>query len=146
MITLTIQLQRHRSRHVSGIPNNLYRGSDDVPRQGFSFDLNLHAHLEANVAQPFPVLTDTMVRLLLGCTVDLINPTFKVVMLAFQKVRIGIHINILTIPDNTPSAIRTVTPRRQRRQPRIMYLSQSLLAVAMTFVLGLWFGANQPIF
>jgi hypothetical protein len=28
-----------------------------------------------------------------------------------------------------------------------VYLSQSLLAVAMTFfVLGLWFGANQPIF
>jgi hypothetical protein len=42
MIPLTIQLQRHRSRHVSGIPNNLCRGSDDVPRQGFSFDLNLH--------------------------------------------------------------------------------------------------------
>jgi hypothetical protein len=42
MIPLTIRLQRHRSRHVSGIPNNLYHGSDDVPRQGFSFDLNPH--------------------------------------------------------------------------------------------------------
>jgi hypothetical protein len=141
-----IRPQRHRSQHVSDIPNDLYRGSDDAPRQGFSFDLNLHAHLEANVAQPFPALTDTMVRLL-SCTVDLINPAFKVVMLAFQKVRIGIHINMFTIPDNTPSAIRTVTPRRQRRQPRITYLSQSLLAIAMTFfILSLWFGANQPIF
>ena len=45
-----IRPQRHRSQHVSGIPNDLYRGSDDAPRQGFSFDLNLHAHLEANVA------------------------------------------------------------------------------------------------
>ena len=31
-------------------------------------------------------LTNTMVRLLVGCTVDPINPGFKVVMLAFQKV------------------------------------------------------------
>jgi hypothetical protein len=38
---------------------------------------------------------------------------------------------MLTIPDNTPSAISTVTPRRQRRQPRITYLSQSLLTVAI---------------
>jgi hypothetical protein len=45
-----IRPQRHRSQHVSGIPNDLYRGSDDAPRQGFSFDLNLFAQLEANVA------------------------------------------------------------------------------------------------
>jgi hypothetical protein len=51
------------------------------------------------------------------------------------------------IPDNAPSVMRTVIPRRQRRQPRVTYLSQSLLAVAMIFfILGLWFGANQPIF
>src|SRR5436305_2988067 len=39
-----------------------------------------------DLAQPFPVYTNTIVRLLLGCTVDSINPGFKVVMLAFQKV------------------------------------------------------------
>jgi hypothetical protein len=39
-----------------------------------------------DLAQPFPVLTNTMVRFLLGYTVDPINPGFKVVMLAFQKV------------------------------------------------------------
>src|SRR5271155_4130630 len=48
--TAPIRPQRHRSQHVSGIPNDLYRGSDDAPRQGFSFDLNLHAQLETNVA------------------------------------------------------------------------------------------------
>jgi len=48
--TAPIRPQRHRSQHVPGIPNDLYRGSDDAPRQGFSFDLNLHAQLETNVA------------------------------------------------------------------------------------------------
>ena len=71
-----------------------------------------------DLAQPFPVYTNTIVRLLFGCTVDPINLGFKVVMLAFQKVRIGIDTNMLTIPDNTPLAVRTVTPRcRQRWQP-----------------------------
>jgi len=44
-----IRPQRQRSQHVPGIPNDLYRGSDDAPRQGFDFDLDLHAELEANV-------------------------------------------------------------------------------------------------
>jgi len=35
------------------------------------------------LAQPFPVYANAIVRLLLGCTVDPINPGFKVVMLAF---------------------------------------------------------------
>ena len=39
-----------------------------------------------DLTQLFPVYTNTIVRLLLGCTVDPINPGFKVVMLAFQKV------------------------------------------------------------
>jgi hypothetical protein len=48
--TAPIRPQRHRSQHISGIPNDLYRGSDNAPRQGFSFDLNLHAQLKTNVA------------------------------------------------------------------------------------------------
>jgi len=39
-----------------------------------------------DLAQPSPVYTNAIVCLLLGCTVDPINPGFKVVMLAFQKV------------------------------------------------------------
>ena len=58
------------------------------------------------LTQPFTVYTNTIVRLLLSCTVDLINPGFKVVMLAFQKVRIGVDINMLTMPDN-PTVSRT---------------------------------------
>ena len=38
------------------------------------------------LAQPLPVYTNTIVRLLLGRTVDPINPGLKVVMLTFQKV------------------------------------------------------------
>ena len=87
-------------------------------------------------------------RLLLSCTVHPINPGFKVVMLGFQTVGIGIDTNMPTIPDNTPLVVRTMTPRyRQRRQLRVTYLFQILLAVAMTFfAFGLWFGGSQTIF
>jgi hypothetical protein len=38
-----IQPQTHRSLHVPGIPNDLYRGSDYAIKQGFNFDPDLHA-------------------------------------------------------------------------------------------------------
>jgi hypothetical protein len=44
-----IRPQTHRSLHVPGIPNDLYRGNDYVTKQGFDFDPNLHASLEAQV-------------------------------------------------------------------------------------------------
>ena len=46
-----IRPQRHRSQHVPGIPNDLYRGSENAPRQGFTFDQDLHTELEDNVAE-----------------------------------------------------------------------------------------------
>jgi hypothetical protein len=47
--TALIKPQRHRSQHISGISNNLYRSSDNAPRQGFNFDLNLYTQLKTNV-------------------------------------------------------------------------------------------------
>jgi hypothetical protein len=44
-----IRPQRHRSLHVPGIPNDLYRGSPDAPKQGFDFDHDLHNELEKQV-------------------------------------------------------------------------------------------------
>jgi hypothetical protein len=41
-----IRPQRHRSLHVPGIPNDLYRGSPNAPKQGFDFDRDLHNELE----------------------------------------------------------------------------------------------------
>jgi len=45
-----IRPQRHRSLHVAGIPNDLYRdGLPNAEKQGFDFDPDLHASLEAQV-------------------------------------------------------------------------------------------------
>ena len=44
-----IRPQKHRSLHVSGIPNDLYRGSPDALKQGFDFDHDLHNELEKQV-------------------------------------------------------------------------------------------------
>ena len=44
----SIWSQRHRSLHVAGIPNDLYRdGLFNVEKQGFDFDPDLHALLKA---------------------------------------------------------------------------------------------------
>ena len=44
-----IRPQRHRSEHIPGIPNDLYHGNPDAPKQGFDFDHNLHHELERQV-------------------------------------------------------------------------------------------------
>jgi len=44
-----IRPQRHRSLHVPGIPNDLYRGSPNAPKHGFDFDRDLHSELERQV-------------------------------------------------------------------------------------------------
>jgi hypothetical protein len=56
---LPIRPQRERSQHVAGVPNDLYRGSVDAVKQGFDFDLDLHAELEATVLAygKYPVYT-----------------------------------------------------------------------------------------
>jgi hypothetical protein len=41
-----IRPQRHRSLHVPGIPNDLYRGSLNASKQGFDFDPDLYDELE----------------------------------------------------------------------------------------------------
>jgi hypothetical protein len=41
--------QRLRSLHVPGIPNDLYRGSLNTPKQSFDFDRDLRTELEKQV-------------------------------------------------------------------------------------------------
>jgi hypothetical protein len=55
-----IRPQRHRSLHVPGIPNDLYRGSPNAPKQGFDFDHDLHSELKRQVLDygtSFPYLS-----------------------------------------------------------------------------------------
>jgi hypothetical protein len=61
-----IRPQRHRSLHVPGIPNDLYRGSPNAPKQGFDFDRDLHSELERQVldySTSFPYSSKKSVRL-----------------------------------------------------------------------------------
>ena len=46
---MPIRPQKHRNLHVPGIPNDLYRGSLNAPKQGFNFDSDLHNELEKQV-------------------------------------------------------------------------------------------------
>jgi hypothetical protein len=86
-------------------------------------------------------LADGLVRLLLGCAEDPIDPGFEIVGSAFQEVLIRVNPDMLTVPENMPSDTRILISLVERRPPRVTDLSQRLLAHATTLVVeGLWFG------
>jgi len=69
----------------------------------------LHGQEAVGLAQPFPQLDDGFVRFLLGCTVDPVNPGFKVGRPAIEQVLVGINADMRAMPENTTSDTYTLT-------------------------------------
>ena len=57
------------------------------------------------LAQPFPLLANSLVLLLFGCVEDSVEPGFEISGSAYEKVLIRINADVYTMPKTTPSVI-----------------------------------------